>query len=459
MAFPQVKAILCEELDRRELSIEATARSLNVSKSAVAAWRAGQKTPSSANVKKLARLFYPEDLKGQTDFEFRLTLAVKTSLKKGPLTSLELGDKLRVATAHPDGGSQFHERFFRLVMAIAGIGIEPIRSVSMDLRGSLVREEVDIALGLMGTTDRTLALKFVAEGPIRLGINCCVLKKALVHHHLGIQELRGRVATGKDVLPIVMKHDVGGVYVLRTLGIPESRVLTVDGLDAKSYADRLMGVDYRDQIPVTVADDVRSLRILAELQLKGEPSTLVFSLTSAESVQGEKRDLPVFSPAISLRRSSTDVIAWLVDGCIRTLNCEIETVSDFYLEVIKTYEDLARRHLASSSETPPEQEVENWIRYSFRLSQELIDLYEDKELPWKAVLTRALQKRENNVPGTVRKTIGDVACAHLSQFKEPQRRKILELLRQRFNSPIPYDLEHFASLQELIQFVRQSLGK
>lgn len=468
--YPAVKKLLKLELDqlkkRQSMSIQDVAAALHVKYATVAAWRAGQKRPTGNTLRLLSELLYPEDEAKRAHFIGEVDKVSNTSSGRGFLADIANGSTVpNVLMGEPRMVAKFMGNVYERLATFGGWPPKFVDPGDEDSGSIISRGRADIGLGL-ATDIRSALLLRVVPTPIRIGMNAVALQRHLEEADTDVDAVREELTLGKRtrklVLPVIRSHDVAGQFVLRTLGFPETSVVAVNrSKTITEFAGELI-VRNADSagVPLAVLDEISCIELAATLRKFGHSPTLIYPLTTRESVRTVKRDVPLFVMGFAIRRNNADLFQYLQDALTFLLQTEIETISDFYEEIRIDMERLAMMHLprAGQSNPNPKREAREWTRYALRLSDELIDVYEDFHLPWKTVLERAQVKMEQDIRRKVKEAISDVLITDLSQITDQARAAVKVRLQNDFNIVFREEDANFRTFGEVEQTVRRELA-
>jgi hypothetical protein len=398
-----LRDLLSREFDRLNLTTKEVAEELSLKQSRVAAWRAGQRAPDKKQSEALAALLRPTSTDDQTNMVVQLTKAV-AKFKLSMLDDLASGGrKLKFGSTSYSGGEGFLDTFLKRFLHIAGIDGEEISrdDDAISLKDQLSAGEVDLGLGLLATIDRALTIRFLTT-PIRVGLNAVVLDESLSRRPLTPKQLRDALTqktsvkdAQQQILPIVMKDEVGGTYIRKTLRFDPAMVDFVEKFQYTLYGKQLrsreqrFGGDSTARVPVAVLDEVTALYVLRYLQQEKRPARLIFSLDDSDSVKDEKKDLPEFLVSMSLNRKNTELIDYLTDALRLFLRTEIETIASYYVRFFHELETLAKETVSTAA-------ARRWAEYTFGISEGYLAIHEDVDLPWSVILKRASMLRDQS---------------------------------------------------------------
>ena len=401
--YPMLRDLLSREFDRLNLTTKEVAEELSLKQSRVAAWRAGQRAPDKKQSEALAALLRPTSTDDQTNMVVQLTKAV-AKFKLSMLDDLASGGrKLKFGSTSYSGGEGFLDTFLKRFLHIAGIDGEEISrdDDAISLKDQLSAGEVDLGLGLLATIDRALTIRFLTT-PIRVGLNAVVLDESLSRRPLTPKQLRDALTqktsvkdAQQQILPIVMKDEVGGTYIRKTLRFDPAMVDFVEKFQYTLYGKQLrsreqrFGGDSTARVPVAVLDEVTALYVLRYLQQEKRPARLIFSLDDSDSVKDEKKDLPEFLVSMSLNRKNTELIDYLTDALRLFLRTEIETIASYYVRFFHELETLAKETVSTAA-------ARRWAEYTFGISEGYLAIHEDVDLPWSVILKRASMLRDQS---------------------------------------------------------------
>jgi hypothetical protein len=433
---------LSEGVDHRTVAIAAA---VHCSKSLVGAWRTAQRPIFPEQAQKLAEYLFKKNVERQRWLVRALSQA-KDPEKMTLLKELDQENReLRIGSTSRDGYGrgglldQFMARFFRL----SGIKYRFIERDEMaDLKMQLVQGELDVGIGIFATLDRSLQIKFYTL-PVRVGLNAIVLEETLRRTGLSITDGNRRDTLGArrslrqilapealegfpepdlNIVPVVVRTDVGGIYAMKTLGFTESDVEFAADHHYSSYAEKLLEEERRysdtglSKAPVAIVDDISALYVLRSLDKKKAGARLVFPLSNPRSASQEKKWMPEYLVGISVKRTNEDLVDYLRDALRLFLRTEIQMISSLYTEACLQMESLAtefcnfnRSWKGSTTGEPAglqpndsQNNARTWAEYTFGLSEAQLNFHQDFELPWKPILqfSRGAYARQERPAGS-----------------------------------------------------------
>jgi hypothetical protein len=270
---------------------------------------------------------------------------------------------------------------------------------------------VKVSFGVLSSLDRLTALRAILLPP-RVGLNAVVLdgssqdvtelQKALV--------TPGKLNPGKFI-PVVLKHEVGYTHLVG-LGVPHKvlEAYSVDYLRPQEYARKLLrireqyakrlihGRDRADMriCPLAVADEVTCLAMLKYLRRDHATADMVFPLATGQSVLTDKTELPEFMMSILVNREEERIFNYIRDAFWQILQTDVQLLTREYVGLYRSLEVFAGECLPEEYENRSNI-CREWAKYTLRLDPDFLELYTDRDLPWKPILNRAMKVLQGDV--------------------------------------------------------------
>jgi hypothetical protein len=184
----------------------------------------------------------------------------------------------------------------------------------------------------------------------------------------------------------------------------------VDNLRPQEYAVKLLHI--REQYakkswhsrergsvricPLAVADEVTCIAMLKHLRAYKGEADLIFPLATGESVVSKKTELPEFMFSILVNRDEQRIYDYIRDAFWQILQTDVQLLAREYVRLFKRLEMFANECLPEKYEDRIKVS-RKWAEYTLRLNAEFLDLYIDRDLPWKPILNRAIRIMENDM--------------------------------------------------------------
>ncbi len=380
----------------------AIASKLEVSVDALDSWRRGVRRIPEDKIELLTRILFSErtdaGLSAEASEFARLVRECTERKKAEPILSwkesTELADfSLCVEEARYAGTGRFFSRLFLPFLGAACIKRSPPKARNLDFE-ELLREvwlgNVDVALGILATPRFNRQVSF-CNSPVHFRLNC-VVPTARLEKFGGIAKLRVLLSMRsskkrtEDVMPIVMRGEIGEAYARQNLGIDRARY--AKGLRAKEFCGSLH--EYikggGGRLPVIFADEITCLVILVKLAGAAE---LVFPLVPDHDDQRIAIP-PSFPLGLCVSRNERvghakkgELMDFLRDALPSYIEGNAQSIAYSYLAL----RDHIRRLVGRAMPNSPNEVREEWVARSFRMRPHFLTM-----LPhhWRAVLLEAI---------------------------------------------------------------------
>lgn len=335
----------------------------------------------------------------------RFNTAKNATPPPGVLSQLWAGTRtLKVIAAGPKPSANdpaFLDELLDRFERVSAIPVTPTREDSADFVRRLDAGEADLALGVFATIDRALRLRFFLT-PFRFGLNGVFLRSGGGRSNAAdsyAARLKEALTPGGKlqglVRPVVVRNDVGHIYVARMLNYSATGIDVVTSSEPARLAANLKENEGDDSTRrVIVCDEVLALNVLAVINADaslGGRGALVFSLTDRDSVQVEKRPLPEFMMGIAVGRENRDIHDYFSEALVLFLQTELETTSDSYARTVLMLRQLATQYYLGRGRSNADAVAgaEEWAKYASRLDSP--GTFESN-LPWQKIMVRAKEK-------------------------------------------------------------------
>lgn len=327
------------------VSIKTVGDRLGVTRQTVYSWLRGTQLPLANRIDELAGALHPKDPQRRVILGDRLKEAVKDvrSLgQAGDPMAKRLGEQplavgvvpywpfAKVVPNETTEDPGFMVNLFRRFAAYAGFAVTETEMQLTTLESQLASGKSDVALAVLATVDRSLALKFFTS-PIRISLNAVVFADRSIDT-ARLNRIRDALrfsreynsARAREILPVVVAMEVGGIYVKQGLRFGNDNVRFLDTYDKHEYLKALANRPNGQRIPVAVADEHMCMQIIAASE---RPAVNVFPWCPEP---GESEALPRYRLGIAVARQQAPWAEFFVHGMAMLLDADAGSVAALY---------------------------------------------------------------------------------------------------------------------------------